>query len=76
MLQAGARFDGRAFYAFTAQHLPAYAAPLFVRLPKEADVTGTFKLRKVDLQREGYDPRHGEGSLVSCATSRPARTSH
>jgi fatty-acyl-CoA synthase len=56
VLQAGAPFDGRAFYAYTAQHLPPYAAPLFVRLPPEADVTGTLKLRKLDLQRQGYDP--------------------
>jgi len=30
--------------------------PLFVRLVREADVTTTFKLRKVDLQADGYDP--------------------
>jgi len=59
----GAQFDGRAFYAFAAQHLPPYAAPLFVRLPKEADVTGTLKLRKLELQREGYDPRVVEDPL-------------
>ncbi len=57
VLLNGARFDGDAFYAFTEQHLPRYAAPLFVRVPKQADVTGTFKLRKTDLKREGYDPR-------------------
>jgi len=48
-------FDGRAFYAFTEQHLPDYAAPVFVRLVTQADLTSTFKLRKVDLQRDGYD---------------------
>jgi fatty-acyl-CoA synthase len=36
--------------------LPRYAAPLFVRLLAEQDTTGTFKIRKVDLQREGFDP--------------------
>ncbi len=55
-LKPGAPFDGRAFFAFVSQHLPGYGAPLFVRLRPEADVTGTYKLRKVDLQREGYDP--------------------
>jgi fatty-acyl-CoA synthase len=49
-------FDGREFYAFSAEHLPSYAAPAFVRLAPEADVTTTFKLRKVDLMRQGYDP--------------------
>ena len=48
-------FDGRAFYAFTEQHLPHYAAPVFVRLVTQADMTSTFKLRKGDLQRDGYD---------------------
>jgi solute carrier family 27 (fatty acid transporter), member 1/4 len=36
--------------------LPPYARPLFVRLLKQADLTGTCKLRKVDLQRDGFDP--------------------
>jgi fatty-acyl-CoA synthase len=49
-------FDGEAFFAWTEQHLPRYAAPVFVRLSAQADMTTTFKLRKVDLQREGYDP--------------------
>ncbi len=49
-------FDGRAFYPFVSERLPGYAAPVFVRIQGEADVTGTFKLRKVDLAKEGYDP--------------------
>jgi fatty-acyl-CoA synthase len=49
-------FDGESFHAFTAERLPHYAVPLFVRLAPEPDVTATFKLRKIDLQREGYDP--------------------
>ena len=55
-LQPGVAFDGAAFFAFTASRLPSYALPLFVRLTPEADVTSTFKLRKVDLQDDGYDP--------------------
>ncbi len=35
--------------------LPATAVPLFVRLIKAADVTGTFKLQKVKLRNEGFD---------------------
>ena len=56
VLAAPDAFDGRAFWAFTAERLPAYAAPVYVRLVRQADVTTTFKLRKVDLQRDGYDP--------------------
>lgn len=36
--------------------LPLYARPIFLRLTPALDVTGTFKQRKVDLVREGFDP--------------------
>jgi fatty-acyl-CoA synthase len=49
-------FDGRALFRLADARLPPYARPLFVRLSGEPEVTTTFKLRKVDLQREGYDP--------------------
>jgi fatty-acyl-CoA synthase len=49
------RFDGAAFFEHV-QGLPRYAAPIFVRLLPEQETTGTFKIRKVDLQREGFDP--------------------
>ncbi|MBW2281492.1 MAG: long-chain-acyl-CoA synthetase [Deltaproteobacteria bacterium] len=49
-------FDGAAFLAHVKESLPAYAAPVFLRVMLETEVTGTFKLRKVDLQREGFDP--------------------
>lgn len=35
--------------------LPAYAVPLFVRLLKEVDATGTYKLKKTDLVKEAYE---------------------
>ena len=49
-------FDGAAFFAHVEERLPRYAAPVFLRLPREPDLTTTFKLRKVDLKRDGYDP--------------------
>jgi fatty-acyl-CoA synthase len=55
VLRDGVAFDGRALHAWVSERLAAWAAPLFVRLTPEADVTATFKLRKVHLQREGYD---------------------
>jgi fatty-acyl-CoA synthase len=36
--------------------LPHYARPVFLRLMPEIAVTGTFKQRKVDLVKEGFDP--------------------
>ena len=37
-------------------HLPEYARPLFLRIQSEIEVTGTFKQKKIDLVREGFDP--------------------
>ncbi|XP_004524668.1 long-chain fatty acid transport protein 1 [Ceratitis capitata] len=36
--------------------VPPYARPQFIRFLTKLDITGTYKLRKVDLQREGYNP--------------------
>ena len=37
------------------KELPEYARPLFIRVSPEIEVTGTFKHRKVELVREGFD---------------------
>ncbi len=37
-------------------HLATYARPVFLRLQPQIEVTATFKQRKVDLVREGFDP--------------------
>ncbi len=58
-----ARFEPDALHRFAAERLAGYAMPLFVRLSREADLTTTFKLRKIDLQREGYDPRRTSDAL-------------
>jgi fatty-acyl-CoA synthase len=52
----GVAFDPKGFYRFAQSHLAHYAVPLFVRLTSVADMTTTFKLRKVESQHEGYDP--------------------
>ena len=57
------RFEPRAFHEFAVARLADYAVPLFVRVSSEADLTTTFKLRKIDLQRAGYDP----GRTQRCA---------
>jgi len=49
--------DLKALYAHLAANLPAYARPVFVRFQKDVETTGTFKYRKVDLVKEGYDAR-------------------
>src|SRR5690348_4601613 len=39
-----------------AARLPEYARPVFIRLIPEIETTGTFKPRKQDLVRTGFDP--------------------
>lgn len=63
LMQPGQAFDPAAFYQLTSSRVPRYAAPVFVRVCASADMTSTFKLRKVDLQRQGYDPRQFDDPL-------------
>jgi fatty-acyl-CoA synthase len=39
-----------------AQQLPEYARPVFLRIRKDNDVTTTFKQKKINLLKEGFDP--------------------
>lgn len=36
-------------------HLPSYAIPIFLRVMKSVPLTGTFKLKKRELQEDGFD---------------------
>ncbi len=51
------RFDLKAFRDAVENRLPLYARPVFLRLLPALEATGTFKPRKLDLLREGFDPR-------------------
>jgi fatty-acyl-CoA synthase len=48
--------DLKQLHTHLAANLPEYARPLFVRIQSEIDVTGTFKQKKVDLVKQGFDP--------------------
>jgi fatty-acyl-CoA synthase len=48
-------FDLREFQPHLARRLPAYACPVFVRLCAALDITETFKQKKHELVREGFD---------------------
>ncbi|XP_068192545.1 long-chain fatty acid transport protein 1a [Antennarius striatus] len=50
-------FDCNSFLEKVQRSLPPYARPVFLRLSICVDMTGTFKIQKTRLQREGYDPR-------------------
>ncbi|UPJ73761.1 long-chain-acyl-CoA synthetase [Bradyrhizobium sp. 187] len=49
-------FAVEALPAHLAQRLPAYAHPVFIRISRELDATETFKQKKGELAREGFDP--------------------
>lgn len=50
--------DPAALYAHMSKHLPAYARPVFLRFQDDVEITGTLKVRKVDLVKDGFDPTH------------------
>jgi fatty-acyl-CoA synthase len=54
--RGGVALDGKSVFDFVQRNLPDYGQPLFLRIQPQAELTGTFKLRKVDLQKEGFDP--------------------
>ena len=41
--------------AHVNKQLPGYARPVFLRIQRELDTTGTFKLVKGELRNQGYD---------------------
>lgn len=47
--------DLATFSAHVCKHLPSYARPVFLRIQRELDTTGTFKLVKGELRSQGYD---------------------
>ena len=55
VMQPDVAFDPKAFWDFALERLPRYAAPHYLRIAATTDMTGNYKLRKVDLQRQGYD---------------------
>jgi fatty-acyl-CoA synthase len=48
--------DFAGLYKALDARLPTYAVPIFIRVQPEAETTGTFKYRKVELVADGFDP--------------------
>ena len=44
-------------YTHCEKLMPSYAWPRFLRFQATMEVTNTFKQKKVDLVKEGFDPR-------------------
>lgn len=58
ILDEDSSVDLEALAAGLTKVLPSYARPQFIRLLNKVDLTGTFKLKKLDLQKEGFHPSH------------------
>ncbi|OYT97219.1 MAG: long-chain-acyl-CoA synthetase [Pseudomonas sp. PGPPP3] len=50
-----AAFDFHALLVELRRELPAYAVPLFLRLSRQLETTGTFKHKKAPLKEQAYD---------------------
>uniref|UniRef100_A0A3Q1JI98 Very long-chain fatty acid transport protein n=1 Tax=Anabas testudineus TaxID=64144 RepID=A0A3Q1JI98_ANATE len=59
----GHKFDLDAFLTAVQKALPSYACPVFLRLMPSVDTTGTFKIQKMRLQREGYKPQDSSDKI-------------
>ncbi len=56
-------FDLRALYQHLQRSLPSYAVPKFVRLNANLECTATYKITKVALKNEGFDPQSVNDAL-------------
>ncbi|KAF6738860.1 Very long-chain acyl-CoA synthetase [Oryzias melastigma] len=55
-LREGEDFDCSDSYRHVVNYLPAYARPRFIRVQPCLEMTGTFKMKKVKLVEEGFNP--------------------
>ena len=53
----GDDFNIDGFYEYLNEQLPKYSIPVFIRISPEIEKTGTFKYKKTDLAKEGFDPQ-------------------
>ncbi|CAL8356728.1 unnamed protein product [Lota lota] len=55
-LKEGEKFDCSDAYKQVVNYLPSYARPYFIRVQNSLELTGTFKMKKVKLVEEGFNP--------------------
>ncbi len=55
VVEAPEKFDLPGLREHIAHALPPYARPVFIRFRRQLDMTGTFKLKKLELAAEGVD---------------------
>ncbi len=56
--------DMQALYRKSQANLPSYAMPRFLRVVPTMTMTSTFKQRKVDYVKEGFDPDRCTGDKL------------
>jgi len=49
-------FDLGELALYLEKNLPFFARPIFLRFQERIETTSTFKQRKIELQKEGFDP--------------------
>jgi fatty-acyl-CoA synthase len=62
-LVANELFDLKAFRRHVVEQLPSYAKPLFLRLVRSLELTGTLRPTKQALITSGYDPAQTDDPL-------------
>lgn len=55
--------DLTALHKHMAAALPSYARPVFLRIGQATDTTGTFKFKKTQLVKDGFDPSRIQDAL-------------
>jgi len=68
-LDDGVVFDeafSKTFLAELNKHLPSYAVPVFIRLLKTIETTGTFKYKKNNLKDIAFNPAKTDDDLWVC----------
>ena len=58
--------DLDALKAYLDQELPHYARPVFLRLSSESETTSTFKFKKTNLVKAGFDPARISEPVYYC----------
>jgi fatty-acyl-CoA synthase len=71
-LVTGPAFDLTALATYLEKNLPFFARPVFLRFQQAIETTSTFKQRKIELQKEGFDP----GEISDPLYVRDAATGH
>ncbi|KAI8338476.1 hypothetical protein BC941DRAFT_494154 [Chlamydoabsidia padenii] len=54
-LQPGKELDFKDLYSYLSRKLPKYAIPVFIRIVPAMELTGTFKVQKVEYRNQGID---------------------